>query len=145
MTSDYFAELFVAGLLADRGWNVYFPHRDKGFDFIITKTLNGEEIIRPVQVKGKYSSLDKTDKAVYGYVGQLTKLHKDMILVIPFFHNSRKDGADLIAYMPYSEIKKHNRGFKCEPALFKNGKAKSRRDYAKYFNQNGLDLIEQVH
>jgi hypothetical protein len=28
--SDYFAELFVAGLLADAGWNVYFPHRDQG-------------------------------------------------------------------------------------------------------------------
>lgn len=34
--SDYFAELYVAGRLADAGWNVYFPHRDKGFDFIIS-------------------------------------------------------------------------------------------------------------
>ena len=33
--SDYFAELHVAGRLADAGWDIYFPHRDKGFDFVI--------------------------------------------------------------------------------------------------------------
>src|SRR5216683_3941776 len=32
---DYLVELYVAGVLADAGWNVYFPHRDEGFDFII--------------------------------------------------------------------------------------------------------------
>ena len=54
---DYFAELYVAGLMANAGWNVYFPHRDKGMDFIISKTGADEsEIIRPVQVKGKYPS-----------------------------------------------------------------------------------------
>jgi len=26
-TRDYFAELYVAGLMADAGWNIYFPHR----------------------------------------------------------------------------------------------------------------------
>ena len=70
--SDYFAELFVAGRLADAGWNVYFPHRDQGFDFIITKTVNaGEMLIRPVQVKGKYPTGEKGDQGVYGYVGAL--------------------------------------------------------------------------
>jgi hypothetical protein len=32
---DYFAELYVAGLMANAGWNVYFPHRDRGLDFIV--------------------------------------------------------------------------------------------------------------
>lgn len=36
--SDYFAELYVAGGFADAGWNVYFPHRDQGFDFIVSKS-----------------------------------------------------------------------------------------------------------
>jgi len=31
-TRDYFAEMYVAGILADKGWNIYFPRRDKGFD-----------------------------------------------------------------------------------------------------------------
>jgi hypothetical protein len=34
---DYFAELYVAGRFADAGWNVYFLHRDAGFDFIVSK------------------------------------------------------------------------------------------------------------
>lgn len=29
---DYLAELHVAGLLADAGWNVCFPHRDESAD-----------------------------------------------------------------------------------------------------------------
>jgi hypothetical protein len=33
-TFHQLAELHVSGLLAEYGWNVYFPHRDKGFDFI---------------------------------------------------------------------------------------------------------------
>jgi hypothetical protein len=45
---DYFAELHVAGRLADAGWDIYFPHRDKGFDFVISKVVNGAPILRPV-------------------------------------------------------------------------------------------------
>ncbi len=60
---DYFAELYVAGLMANAGWNVCFPHRDRGMDFIISKTgADGSEIIRPVQVKGKYPSTQKGNK-----------------------------------------------------------------------------------
>lgn len=50
---DYLAELYVAGVLADAGWNVYFPHRDEGFDFIISKYLGDRIVLRLVQVKGK--------------------------------------------------------------------------------------------
>lgn len=53
---DYFAELYVAGLMGDNGWNVYFPKRDIGFDFIATKSIEGSVLIRPVQVKGLYPS-----------------------------------------------------------------------------------------
>ena len=48
------AELHVAGLFAEAGWRVYFPHRDDGFDFIAAKPVDGKIVIRPVQVKGKY-------------------------------------------------------------------------------------------
>lgn len=36
---DFFAELYVAGILGDAGWSIYFPKRDVGFDFIITKEV----------------------------------------------------------------------------------------------------------
>jgi len=38
-TRDLFAELYVAGALAHAGWHIYFPKRDFGFDFIITKRV----------------------------------------------------------------------------------------------------------
>jgi len=38
---DFFAELYVAGILGDAGWSIYFPKRDVGFDFIATKELRG--------------------------------------------------------------------------------------------------------
>src|SRR2546423_1890750 len=65
---DYFAELFVAGRFAEAGWNVYFPHRDEGFDFLVAKnTGRGHQLIRPVQVKGKYPRRGKKNKPTYGY------------------------------------------------------------------------------
>jgi len=48
---DYFAELYVAGTFADAGWNVYFPHRDKGFDFIVSRSDSRTgHVIRPVRI-----------------------------------------------------------------------------------------------
>src|SRR4051812_11228685 len=114
--SDYFAELYVAGLFADAGWNVYFPHRDKGFDFIITKPHKQlGQIIRAVQVKGKYPTTEKGDKATYGYVGKLTAMHPEMVLAIPYFSHETPGIPLCVAYMPPSQIKPHIRGYRCEP------------------------------
>jgi hypothetical protein len=143
MSKDYFAELYVAGVLARSGWNVYFPHRDEGFDFIISKVVEGEILIRPVQVKGKYPETDKTDKLAYGYVGKLTQLHEEMVLAIPYFSVSSDDCPPaFIAYMPRSQLRKHARGYRCQPAEFKGGAPKRRRDYAKFFDDGGIQLLE---
>jgi hypothetical protein len=141
--ADYFAELYVAGVLARAGWNIYFPHRDEGFDFIISKPVGDEIIIRPVQVKGKYPQSDKTDKAGYGYVGKLTQLHPEMVLVIPYFSAGAEDGPpDFIAYMPRCQIKGHSRGFRCLPAVFEAGRAKRRPRYSRFFDAGGVRSLE---
>lgn len=141
--SDYFAELYVAGKLADAEWNVYFPHRDKGFDFMISKLVGGRIVIRPVQVKGKFPTGDKTDKSVYGYVGELTELHPEMVLAIPYFSSSYVRNAPVcVAYMPRSRVSKHKRGYRCEPASFKNGEPKPRRDHAHFFDDEGIRSLE---
>lgn len=140
---DYFAELFVAGRFADAGWNVYFPHRDEGFDFIVTKSVGGaHQIIRPVQVKGKYPTEGKTDKTVYGYVGELSQVHPEMVLVVPFFAGESGDIPSFVAYLPYSMIRPHSRGYRCEPAAFKGGVPVRRRDHRNFFDAAGLKLIE---
>jgi len=99
MTRDYFAEMYVAGVLADRGWDIYFPRRDRGFDMIISRPHEDTTIVRPVQVKGKYATDEKTDKARYGFVGKLTAFHDDMVLAIPYFISRNQQAPVLIAWM----------------------------------------------
>ncbi len=142
---DYFAELYVAGLMAGAGWNVYFPHRDRGLDFIACKTgEDGHQIIRPVQVKGKYPLGDKTDKATYGFVGHLNQIHPDMVLAIPFFADTSVAPPLFVAFMPYSAIKPHKRGYRCEPAYFAAMRPRKRREFLKYIDKAGLALIERT-
>ena len=140
--SDYFAELYLAGRFADDGWNVYFPHRDKGFDFIISKpNASGEEIIRPVQVRGKYPQEGKTDKIAYGYIGRLTQVHPDMVLAIPFFSKGALVPT-CVAYMPLSVVRADRHGYRCLPAAFRDGPVSPRRDYARFFDDSGFQMLE---
>jgi hypothetical protein len=142
--SDFFAELYVAGRFADAGWNVYFPRRDRGFDFIASRlTAAGTQLLRPVQVKGKYPTHGKGDNIVYGYVGKLTELHPDMVLAIPYFSDSSPQNPTCIAYLPFSLVRKHSRGYKCQPATFRAGEPAPRRDYARFFDDSGLKLVER--
>jgi hypothetical protein len=137
---DYFAELYVAGIFGDAGWSVYFPKRDVGFDFVISKPLDGSTLIRPVQVKGLYPTPLKKDRDAYGFLGNLTALHDDMVLVIPYFSAIERGAApETIAYMPLSQIKitskeKH----RCVPAALKSGIPRARRDSEIFFDNKGL-------
>ena len=141
---DYFAELYVAGRFAGAGWNVYFPRRDRGFDFIISRPAEGGiQLLRPVQVKGKYPTNDKTDKAVYGYIGALTELHPDMVLAIPYFTSELLATPCCVAYLPFGLVRSHSRGYRSEPATFKNGIPKPRREYKKFFDDMGVGLVER--
>lgn len=145
-TRDYFAELYVAGLFGDAEWSVYFPKRDVGFDFIVSKAVKGEVLIRPIQVKGLYPTAVKVDKASYGYRGDLSAVHQQMALVLPFFSaNERGAAPEQIAYMPISEFKKPSRGgYRCVPARFEKGHAIPRKEFAHYFGDKGLDSIESL-
>jgi hypothetical protein len=144
---DQFAELYVAGVLADAGWQVYFPQRDIGFDFIISKDVDGSMILRPVQVKGKYPTTAKTDKAQYGFTGELTQLHPEMVLAIPFFTSSRVHSPNCIAFIPRNLVRQHTKfaeWFTSFPATFRNGNPKPRRDYTRFFDEPGLELMESL-
>jgi hypothetical protein len=139
--SDYFAELYVAGRFAGAGWNVYFPRRDRGFDFIVSRpAADGLQLIRPVQVKGKYPTPGKGDKVVYGYIRDLTKLHPEMVLAIPFFSAGSPEIPTCVAYLPRSLVCKHSRGFKCQPATFRVGSPIARREFAKFFDEGASRL-----
>ncbi|HWI80720.1 hypothetical protein [Ramlibacter sp.] len=143
-TRDYFAELYVAGLFGDAGWAVYFPKRDVGFDFIAPKSVGGEVLLRPVQVKGLYPTSAKTDKTTFGYKGELTAEHPLMVLALPYFHLENPHAPETIAYMPYNSFKSPiGGGVRCVPACFESGHTKPRRDFKKYFDREGLKQVEQ--
>src|SRR5687768_3217804 len=143
--SDYFAELFVAGRFANAGWNVYFPRRDWGFDFVVAKSDGeGSQIIRPVQVKGKYPTQEKGDKSVYGYVGKLTQLHPETVLAIPFLSMASPETPTCVAYLPPPLVRPHQRGYRCQPARFSRGRAYPRRDFARFFDAAGLELVSSL-
>jgi hypothetical protein len=144
-TRDYFAEMYVAGMMAEAGWDIYFPRRDKGFDFIVSKNVSGRGIlVRPVQVKGKYPESIKKDKATYGFVGKLTAAHPDMVLAIPFFPVSDSASPACTAFMSLLQTKRHSRGIRCEPAKFHDGRPSARRDYIPYFENTGILRIESL-
>jgi len=140
---DYFAEMYVAGMFADEGWNVYFPHRDEGFDFIVTLPHGDEILVRPVQVKGKYSTALKTDKDYYGFSGELSVVHEEMILAIPFFTTSSEKAPVITAFLPMPCIRpnQNNPGeYRALPASFEDGVPVKRRDYTRFFDKAGLNL-----
>lgn len=141
---DYFAELYCAGVFGDAGWSVYFPKRDVGFDFVVTKEVDGQVILRPVQVKGLYPTEAKGDKSGYGYRGELSAVHPEMVLVLAYFAATERGAApEQIAYMPYTELKKPSRGgYRCLPAKFESGHAIPRREFSRYFGERGLRAIE---
>jgi hypothetical protein len=139
---DQAAELFVANVFVRNGWDVYFPHKDKGFDFIITKKISEDFIIRPVQVKGKYPTIRKTRKRVYGFVGPISTFNEDMVLAIPFYESI---GLNIIpahiAYMPFLTIRKKQEKYRCEPCRYED-KAIPRREYIRFFDEDGIKNIE---
>lgn len=144
-TRDYFAEMYVAGRLADAGWNVYFPRRDKGFDFIITKNVGDHFLMRPVQVKGKYPEKGKKDRATYGYIGRLTELHDEMVLAIAFFAAGERDEPPShIAYLPRPFLKKTSRGYRSNPAKLRDGQPNPRREYQPLFDREGMIALEGI-
>jgi hypothetical protein len=133
--------------MGDDGWNVYFPKRDIGFDFIATKNIGSSVLIRPVQVKGLYPSEAKKDKTGYGYIGTLSQIHDDMVLVLPYFPTDRAGPAPVcIAFMPRSEIPPQlGRGYKCFPAKFISGRAEPRETFRKFFGLDGLRNMELLN
>jgi hypothetical protein len=141
---DYFAEMYAAGLLADHGWNVYFPRRDIGFDFIITKLIRDQVAVRPVQVKGFYPTEQKKSRGLFGYMGTLSQTHPDMVLALVYFDRGAIGAAPKhIAFMPYGAIRtQKSRGFACRPAQLTDEGPKPRRDYARYFDLSGIQLLE---
>ena len=141
---DNAAELFVAACFAEAGWNVYFPHRDKGFDFIVSKDLgDGRQVLRPVQVKGKYPSDAKTKKTVYGFVGRLSEIHPDMVLAIPYYSSAQSHHPKFVAYMPRCELRDHSKGYRCQPASFRASEPEIRPGFRGFFDGSGLALLEE--
>ncbi len=151
-TSDVrhqFAELYVAAQFADSGWSIYFPQHDVGFDFIATKPVDSKILIRPVQVKGKFPEPNSKPATAYGYKGDLSAMHDEMVLAIAFFDaldkSARAPAPAHIAYMPRDKIQRRpDEQYYCRPGVFRDNVCSQRKVFAKYFNVSGLKLVESA-
>ena len=142
---DHLAEFWVAGKLVDAGWNVYFPHRDKGFDLIAVREVAGHHHLRPVQVKGKYPMAGTGNRRLYGYRGKLTATHPDMILAIPFFSCANGPRPEHVAWLPFEKIAlMSGERHRCEPAKLIDGMPQPRQEYRSYFDSQGFERLVDV-
>lgn len=140
-TRDMFAEMYVAAMLADAGWELYFPRRDRGFDMIALKRVEDGNLIRPIQVKGKYPEAGTGDRAAYGYVGRINGWHDDMVLALPFFDQDGSASPSHIAWMPRASLLSCARGYRCQPARLIGGVVSPKPGSTIYFGREGLDRI----
>jgi hypothetical protein len=142
-TRDYLAELHVAGLFGDAGWQVFFPKRDEGFDFIAVKRTPTGSVVRPVQVKGLYPTAGKKDRVVYPWKGKLSQTHADLVVAFVYFHaDLGSDVPACIAYVPFGDLRQPTRGgYAFTGASLRQGRVSPRRDYRHYFGREGLQLL----
>lgn len=143
-TRDYLAELFVAGTMGDAKWQIYFPKRDEGFDFIAVKRTPTNPIIRPVQVKGLYPTAGKKDRDVYPWRGALSQVHPDLVLAVVYFTCEPETVAPAhVAYVPVAQLKRPTRGgYRFDGASLHCGRVSPRRDFRHCFDRDGLRALE---
>jgi hypothetical protein len=143
-TRDYLAELFVAGIMGDAKWQIYFPKRDEGFDFIAVKRTSTGTVVRPVQVKGLYPTAEKKDRAVYQWRGKLTQTHADMIVAFCYFSvDPTSVSPTCVAYVPLAVLKQPSRGgYRFGGASLKGGRVSPRRDSKHLFDWDGLRALD---
>ncbi len=145
-TRDYFAELFVAGIMGDAQWQIYFPKRDVGFDFIAAKLVQDRMRIRPVQVRGLYPTAEKKDRSPYRWSGRLTQVHPALVVAFCYFSSDHMTVAPTcVAYVPLAQLKRPSRGgYRFDGSKLQSGVVTPRRDFAHLFGWSGLRALEQV-
>ena len=139
--------MYVAGCFMDAGWQVFFPQRDEGFDFIAAKrTVNGT-FLRPVQVRGCYRQPDTKvkNKATYGKSPSLlSQRHPDMVVAIPFFSEQSPHYPHGVAYLRLPDLKTNGKtgNLYSYPAQLRDGVPQPRPSYVGLFGVAGLARLE---
>lgn len=76
-----------------------------------------------------------------------------MILAILFSHKSDENKTDSshgvstssnIAFMPFDQLRVSPKGYKCLPAVRDKGEITIKKGFERYFNKQGLVLLEKV-
>lgn len=144
---DYTAEFRVAADLAAAGWQIYFPSRDTGFDFLVMRDTANDVLIRPVQVTSKLPDVGTTDRKTYGTIRNLSRVHPDMVLAIAFYeHTEGGPRHHSTAYLPMSRVvHQTNKKYRCEPArIDEDGRIHHRRDFAGFFDDAGIWMLPRA-
>ena len=115
--------------MADAGWDVYFTHRDQGFDLVTTLTTSEGTIVRPVQGEGQIFDEGQTEKGpVTAMLGG--RRPSTSHVVIPLFAGMSDKAPNHIAWMPRSEILPMTKDrWRGEPARFNGGAPEPPRSF----------------
>lgn len=86
-TKKNVSEDYVVENLRLQGWKVYTPFSDTGIDLIATKTIEGQQIIRYIQVKTR----SLTSKNIFGYTLSAKDFREDPRHVFMLYCDSVSD------------------------------------------------------
>jgi len=150
------AELIVAAQMVEHDWNIYSPHVDEGFDFIAVLPLPNQDVLmRPVQVRGRYPEVERDRLKEGKRNSRLSQVHDDMVLALPYF--KEEDGLhklETVAFLPLKAIGLTKRlirrtgkiSYYCSPmpAQRKGNKFLPRRDYERFFDGPGIELMARA-
>jgi hypothetical protein len=139
------AEFLVLQQFVDRRWEIYFPYRDKGFDFVVSKRIGSQILWRPIQVKGIYPTVKKKDRRDIGLRGKLSRLDPHMVLAMPFFKPGNSRSPVFIAYIPLSKIRQNpklDRPHWCLAASHRSGSPRKKSQFEQHYDTQGLKEVE---
>jgi len=112
---EQLAELNVAAQLADAGWEVFLPYRDRGFDLIAARKVGRSWIVRPIQVKGRYLQKgyrrDRENEVSMrgrqeGARFPLSEPHNDLVVALVYVDTDPSPIVLCTAYLPFKVVKK---------------------------------------
>lgn len=104
-------------------------------------------LVRPVQVKGVYPEAIKGDKKTFGRTMNLTALHPQMVLVMPFFQYAITKSASptYVGFFPIirNEDPDDNE-YKIQPAKLTNGVISIRKESQRFFGDEGVAAVSEL-
>jgi len=111
---------------------------------VASKQVGGKVILRPVQVRGKNPTAEKVARPAYPWIGELSRVHEEMAIVVCYFSTDHNTPAsDNIAFVPFALLIPSSKGrYRFTAVSFKNGTTNSWQKCRRLFGVEALAAME---